>query len=96
MINFILIEVIAISLLVYISFLIVSNIRRHANKSNGDVSILLRILTNYFQVITITSYFNLNWPIEMQKFYNIFSQVGQVSNNIVSLDCLIKDNVIRN
>eukprot|EP00347_Sterkiella_histriomuscorum_P014067 403362285 len=45
-------------------------------KTNNDTSVILKIMTNFLQVITTTSSLKLDWPVPLVKFYNIFSQVG--------------------
>ena len=67
----------------FLTIQIVININK---KSESQVSTLMRILTNYLQVISVTLAMNANYP---KEFYDIFSPgeiVGSSSESFVSFD----------
>ncbi|CAI2367699.1 unnamed protein product [Moneuplotes crassus] len=78
--------------LAFIYFIIIINIRK---KSENQFSILLRIFTNYTQLITVIMSFNIKFP-------NIFNEISTQSDTVnspertfFSFDCFIENNEIR-
>lgn len=83
--------VIAIAFL-FLILLIYMNLRK---RKDSQQSILLRILTNYIQLISASMAFNVRIP---SSFDSMFSQVDRVSSpneTFFSFDCFIKDYEIR-
>lgn len=56
-----------------------------------QVSVFLKIFLNYSQMISILQAFDLKWPIEIKTFFNVYSNAGGISSDVVSFDCLVKD-----
>ena len=59
-------------------------------RSESRVSTLLRILTNYFQSISLSLAFRLNYPDFMLATFTPISLIGQVAQTFLSFDCLVK------
>lgn len=49
-------------------------------------------LLNYLQLITLTSSFNLNWPTYMLHLVKAQQTVGNVSDQVFSIDCFFENN----
>jgi hypothetical protein len=74
--------------LLFLTGIIIVNIRK--TKEN-NFSILLRIFTNYLQLLTASLAFNINLP---SSFTGIFSSSGRLSapqESFFSFDCFIED-----
>lgn len=57
-----------------------------------SLSIYMKILLNYLQMITIVQNFEFKWPFYVRDYFNFFSTVGGgLSTQVVSIDCLIND-----
>eukprot|EP00347_Sterkiella_histriomuscorum_P023866 403333113 len=56
-------------------------------KRNKPQTVLLRILTNYFQVIMLAKDFELQWPDKVEQILSIFSFVSSSQQNLISFDC---------
>jgi hypothetical protein len=52
--------------IVYFILLIAVNVRNAGNQGNSTV--LMRILTNYFQILTLTSSYDLGWTDNLKTF----------------------------
>jgi hypothetical protein len=72
----------------FVSILIWQNIRA---KKDAPGAILLRILTNYFQIITSASYFNLTFPSSLEGLFSGVRAVGESARIFLSVDCFIQD-----
>eukprot|EP00347_Sterkiella_histriomuscorum_P002746 403366963 len=57
----------------------------------SETSIIIRILLNYFHILTSASSFNLNWPVYFQEFLGIYSAVGETAESFISFDCFLQD-----
>lgn len=56
------------------------------------LSIYMKILLNYLQMITIIQGFELKWPFYVRNYLNAFSTVGGgISTQVISIDCLLHD-----
>lgn len=56
------------------------------------LSIYMKILLNYLQMITIVQSFELKWPFYVRNYLNAFSTVGGgISTQVISIDCLLND-----
>ncbi|CDW73537.1 UNKNOWN [Stylonychia lemnae] len=89
--NTIIIVLISLGILLYLLLLIVMNIK--VNNHHKETSVVLKIMTNFLQVLTTTSSLRLEWPPAMISFYEIFSQVGQSTENLLSIDCFLKESI---
>lgn len=58
-------------------------------KRNKPQTVLIRIITSYFQVISIVKEFELQWPEMVQKFLNMLSQIASVQDSFYSFDCVL-------
>jgi hypothetical protein len=54
----------------------------------------MRILTNYFQILTLASSYDLSWSDNMKTFLQWISIIAKSSQILFSVDCFIKDNDI--
>ena len=78
--------------LMFISAIVVVNIRK---KKENNISVLLRIFTNYVQLMTSSLSFNSNLP---QTFTKVFSTSGKVSSpqeSFFSFDWFIRDSELK-
>eukprot|EP00347_Sterkiella_histriomuscorum_P018648 403344713 len=57
----------------------------------SETSVIIRILLNYVQILTSAAAFNLEWPVYLQQFFNIFGSVGEISESFISFDCFLQD-----
>ena len=55
------------------------------------LSIYMKILLNYIQMISIIQSFNLQWPSYVESYLEIFTKMGGVSTQVISPDCLLQD-----
>lgn len=60
-----------------------------------QLSVYMKIFLNYSQMISIIQSFDLKWPFEIKDLFNVYSNAGGVSANVVSVDCLVQDADIR-
>ena len=73
----------------------------NSNRNNATfdikkgVSVYLKILLNYLQMISIIESLNLKWPVYLQNFLNIHSNIGGVSTEALSLECFLQDQNIQ-
>ena len=74
---------IILSILAFLTVLILINIHR---KGESQVSILMRILTNYLQVISVTLAMNTNYPDEIYDVFMPGEMIGSSSESFVSFD----------
>ena len=84
------IRVIGLLLLVFIFLmvLIIINIRK---TKESEMSILIRIMTNYLQLLTTSMSFNVQYPSVLLDALSPVSQVGSSSQAFLSFDCFITD-----
>ena len=54
------------------------------------MSTLLRIMTNYFQTISLSLSFKLNYPNYLLSAFTPMALIGQVASTFLSFDCLFK------
>ena len=55
---------------------------------NKPLTVLIRILTNYFQLLMIVKNFDLSWPSAIQDALSTFSFIMSSLDLIISFDCL--------
>ena len=72
-----------IAVFVYFMMLIIVNARK---TTESDLSVLLRILTNYAQLITATMSFSANYPGSLTDFLIPVEIVGDSSEVFMSFD----------
>ena len=66
--------------------LIFFNVRK---KSDSAISILFRILMNYFQILSTSMSFNFSYPNWALDATEPLKTVGQSSEMVVSFDCFL-------
>ena len=63
-----------------------------AEQKKKTLSIYLKILLNYLQMLSIMQAFELKWPFYVRNYLNFFSSVGGgISAQAISVDCLLED-----
>jgi hypothetical protein len=85
---------ISILVIVYFTLLIYVNIRTVSQGTVRLSTVYMRILTNYFQILTLASSYDLSWSDNMKKFLYYISIITKASEILFSVDCFIKDNGI--
>ncbi|CDW74826.1 UNKNOWN [Stylonychia lemnae] len=53
----------------------------------SEVNVLLRIVTNYFQIMTTTGAYNLEWPAYLIEMFGVYNTMGDALDNFVSIEC---------
>ena len=86
--NFFRIFGLLILLIILVIIIIWSNIR---TIEDSPTSILIRILTNYFQIITSAASFNLTFPSSLNNFFEGVKTVGESAKIFLSVDWFIQD-----
>ena len=81
--NIIRITFIILAILAFLTVLILININK---KSESQVSTLMRILTNYLQVISVTLAMNANYPDQIHDIFAVGQLIGSSSESFVSFD----------
>ena len=56
-------------------------------------SIILKIFVNYAQILSISNSLNIRWPGEVSSFLKLQSSFGQLSDSLLSIECLIKTDI---
>ena len=84
------IRVIGLILLVFVFIwiLVIVNIRK---TKESQMSVLLRILTNYLQLISSMMSFNIKYPSTLSDLFLPFSEIGSSSEVFLSFDCFVTD-----
>jgi hypothetical protein len=74
----------------------VVNINRVNVQKKGDsnVSVLMRIMTNYLQIIAASMSYNLKMPSYLLDVLTSAEQAGSSSGILLSFDCLLMDTSI--
>ena len=65
-------------------------------KEDSNISVLMRIMTNYLQILSIALSFNLNFPTYMAQSLSGVKQVGGSSGVLVSFDWLLMQSSLVN
>lgn len=78
----------SVVLMLVLLFLIRSNLYSAAKQKN-QVSVLLRIMMNHFQLLTLTASFDLEWPTQLRSFFQSLMPISEVSTQFLSLDCFL-------
>lgn len=56
-------------------------------------TILLRVFTNYIQMISIISSFPMNWPGQLTNLFQQYNRLSTSASQIFSLDCFLQSSV---
>ncbi|CAI2368858.1 unnamed protein product [Moneuplotes crassus] len=86
--------VFGLCLLVF-SFLMVLIILNVNKTKESNLSVLLRIMTNYFQLIFTSLSLTSSYPTSLISFFDIFAKFGDASEPFLSIDCFIRDSEIK-
>ena len=88
------IRVTGIMLIIFSFFLllIIINVRK---TEESQVSVLLRILTNYFQLISTSMSMSLSYPDSLTRIFGPLQRIGGSSDSFLSFDCFIRDSDIK-
>lgn len=78
----------------YFVALIYVNIKANTTGEQRLSTVYMRILTNYFQILTLASSYDLSWSDNMKLFLQYISIIAQSSQILFSVDCFIRDNNI--
>ena len=76
----------------FIMGLIIVNVRK---TKESEMSVLLRIFTNYLQLITTSLSFGANYPDVLNNIFLPANKVGSSSETFLSFDCFVTDNEIK-
>ena len=75
-------------LIIFVIIIIWSNIK---TQKDSESAILIRILTNYFQIVTSAASFNLTFPRSLNSFFDGVKAVGESAKIFLSVDCFVQD-----
>jgi hypothetical protein len=78
--------------LMFLGFIIVINIRK---RKENQLSILLRIWTNYIHLITLAFSFGVDLPSTFTSIFSQTNKIGSPNDNMLSFDWFIEDYEIR-
>ena len=68
------------------AFLLIMIILVLRKRKENQISILIRILTNYLQLISLSMSFNLKIPSSLTQAFNVFDTIGSSSDTFLSYD----------
>ena len=73
------------------SFLLVLIITTIRKKKENQVSLMLKIMTNYLQLVAATYSFNMRFPSSLINIFGSMDIVGSSSDAFLLFDCFIED-----
>ena len=76
----------------FLIFLIVLNVKK---TEESHTSTLLRIMTNYLQLVTTSMSMSLSYPSTLTSLVSPFTKLGGASDTFLSFDCFITDYEIK-
>jgi len=76
----------------YFMFLIIINVRK---TEDSEISVLLRILTNYLQLTTVSMSINSSYPGTINSISIPFQRLGGSTDTFLSIDCFIRDSEMK-
>jgi len=74
--------------IIFMVLLIILNLKK---TSESQKSILMRIITNYLQIITTMLSFNIKFPNAINQIFAPAERIGSTSTPFVSFDCFVRD-----
>jgi len=77
-----------ILVVIFLVILVLVNLRK---TEESEKSILMRIMTNYLQVITTFLSFNISFPDLLSQLFAPADKLGSTSTPFVSFDCFVKE-----
>jgi hypothetical protein len=90
--NAIKVSFLILGVFIFLLILILINVNRI---KESNISILLKILTNYIHLISSTLTISMNYPDTLQAMLLPIEQLGIASDTILNFDCFIHDYEIR-
>ena len=73
-----------------LSFSIKKRFQKKEVQEKPKISVNLRILFDYMQMVTIIQKVQFQWPFYLEEYFNVFSYLS-FTNQIFSLDCVYDD-----
>ena len=73
--------------LITVAVILIASSIRSATRPKSQLSIFMKIFMNYLQLIIACSNVRLNYPPELIEFSNAQGKVGNVDNEVFSIDC---------
>jgi hypothetical protein len=58
-------------------------------KRNKPETVLIRIITNYFQIISLVQGFDLVWPTLIERGLSVFVKITDSQDSFFSIDCIL-------
>jgi len=77
-----------LTMLAGVIILLYVNLRK---RTESETSVVLRIMTNYIQILATTAAFNLDWPSYLESFFGIVQSVSESTESYISFDCFLQD-----
>lgn len=77
----------------FLTALIVLNIK---SRRTSEIAVIMRILTNFLQIMSSTSLLDLDWPQSLKSFFVPFTYVGESVQSVIYFDCFLKNSVVLN
>jgi hypothetical protein len=62
-------------------------VKPEASKEKPKSAILMKILTNYMQLVSIVASFDFKWPEEVTSMFSAQTKVASSSSTVFSIDC---------
>ncbi|CDW84170.1 UNKNOWN [Stylonychia lemnae] len=53
----------------------------------SEVNVVLRIATNYLQIMTTTGAYNLEWPYYLSELFGVYNSLGDAIDSLISIEC---------
>ena len=72
----------------YLLVLVITTIRK---KKENQTSIMLKIMTNYLQLVAAAYSFNMNFPTRFLSIFGSMDIIGSSSDAFLSFDCFFED-----
>lgn len=70
-------------------FLLIRSTILYATSDKNHEPGLLRMLIDYFHIMMILKYYDLDWPESLEAALDAFSIIGEANEKIFSIDCFI-------
>jgi hypothetical protein len=67
-----------------------SNQNSEKEKKNY-LPVYIRIFMNHLQLLVLTASFDLEWPENLQSFFNALKPVSEFSSQFMSINCLLDE-----
>eukprot|EP01017_Pseudomicrothorax_dubius_P009638 TRINITY_DN13312_c0_g1_i2.p1 TRINITY_DN13312_c0_g1~~TRINITY_DN13312_c0_g1_i2.p1 ORF type:complete len:613 (+),score=137.48 TRINITY_DN13312_c0_g1_i2:214-2052(+) len=77
----------------FVIFTIRNALKAKQSTSSGGskkMSIMIKILMNYFQLVSIVSSFSFQWPDQVKSAFKINNQIASSTTQIFSMDCIFQ------